>query len=290
MGLIRVLGSIVVGVAVVLVVLVGAAYGVSEYKLRRVWDVQPRPLADSVRLGMEEASRLATVHGCVECHGADLGGGVLADDPAFGRIVAPNLTSEGVGARYNASDWVRAIRHGIDPDGHGLVLMPSEHFYYLPDEQIAAVIDFVQAAEPTSRDLGETRLGPIARALYASGLAQLVSADVIAHDRPPPAAPEAGVTHEYGAHLARACQGCHGANLAGAASGPAPAPNLTPHATGLGPWTEEDFRRAMREGLRPDSSEISEAMPWKAFRAMTDAELAALWLHLRSIPAVAPTG
>ena len=289
MGLIRVLGSIVVGVAVVLVVLVGAAYGVSEYKLRRVWDVQPRPLADSVRLGMEEASRLATVHGCVECHGADLGGGVLADDPAFGRIVAPNLTSEGAGARYNESDWVRAIRHGIDPEGHGLVLMPSEHFYYLPDAQIAAVIDFVQAAEPTSRDLGETRLGPIARALYASGLAQLVAADVIAHDRPPPAPPEAGVTQEYGAHLARACQGCHGANLAGSAAGPAPAPNLTPHATGLGSWAEEDFRRAMREGLRPDSGEISEAMPWKAFRAMTDQELAALWLHLRSIPAVMPT-
>ncbi len=290
MGLIRVLGSMVVGVAVVLVVLVGAAYGVSEYKLRRVWEVQPRPLADGVRLDMQEASRLATVHGCVECHAADLGGSILTDDPAFGRIVAPNLTSEGAGARYEESDWVRAIRHGIDPEGHGLVLMPSEHFYYLSDEQIAAVIDFVQAAEPTSRDLGDTRLGPIARALYASGLASLVAADVIAHDRAPPAPPEAGATQEYGAHLARACQGCHGANLAGSASGPAPAPNLTPHPEGLGSWTEEDFRRAMREGLRPDSSEISEAMPWKAFRAMTELELAALWLHLRSIPAVMPTG
>jgi mono/diheme cytochrome c family protein len=291
MGLIRMLGAMAIGVVVVLLLLVGGAYGVSEYKLRRVWDVQPRPLADSVHLDMQEASRLATVHGCTECHGADLGGSVLTDDPAFGRIVAPNLTAGGNGAgeRYNESDWVRAIRHGIDPDGRGLVLMPSETFYYLPDEQIAAVIDFVKAAEPSNRELGESNLGPIGRALYASGLAPLVAADVIDHARPPPPAPEAGVTEEYGAFLTRACQGCHGANLAGSASGPAPAPNLTPHAQGLGPWEEEDFRRALREGLRPDSSEISEAMPWKAFRAMTDEELAALWLYLRSLPAVAQT-
>ncbi|HSM35959.1 MAG TPA: cytochrome c [Longimicrobiales bacterium] len=291
MGLIRMLGAMAIGVVVTLLLLAGAAYGVSEYRMTRVWEVQPRPLADSIELGMEEASRLATVHGCVECHGEDLGGGVLTDDPAFGRIIAPNLTSggKGAGSRYNTSDWVRAIRHGIDPQGHGLVLMPSEQYYYLPDEQIAAIIDYVEAAEPVSRELGDTRLGPLARALYAGGMAQLLAADVIDHDRPPPPPPAAGVTEEYGAFLARACQGCHGQNLAGGASGPAPAPNLTPHATGLGPWSEEDFRRAMREGLRPDSSEISEAMPWKAFRAMTDEELSALWLYLRSVPAVAPT-
>ena len=291
MGLIRMLGAMAAGVIVVLVMLVGAAYGVSEYKLRTVWEVQPAPLEVAEALSMEEASRLATVHGCTECHDADLGGGVLADDPAFGRIIAPNLTTGGEGAasHYSHSDWVRAIRHGIDPEGRGLVLMPSEFYYFLPDEEIDAIIRFIEAAEPANRNLGETELGPVGRALYASGLAPLVSADHIRHDAAPPPAPPRAATAEYGAHLARACQSCHGKNLAGGAGGPAPAPNLTPHATGLGPWTEEDFRLAMREGLRPDSSEISEAMPWKAYRALTDEELAALWIHLRAVPAVAPT-
>lgn len=291
MGLVRILGAMVVGVVLVFLGLLATAYGVSEYRLRKVWDVQPRPLAASGSVDMEEASRLSTVHGCTECHAPDLGGSVLADDPIFGRIIAPNLTAggDGAAARYNESDWVRAIRHGIDAEGHGLVLMPSEYFYYLPDDQIAAVIAFVKAAEPSNRRLGETTLGPVGRALYASGMAQLVAADVIDHERPPPPPPAAGATAEYGAHLARACQSCHGANLAGGAGGPAPAPNLTAHPDGLGSWTEEDFRTAMRAGLRPDSSEISEAMPWKAFRAMTDDELAALWLHLRSVPAVAAT-
>jgi mono/diheme cytochrome c family protein len=148
------------------------------------------------------------------------------------------------------------------------------------------VIEFVKEAEPSNRRLDATSLGPVARALYASGMAPLVAADVINHDSSPPEPPPVGPTAEYGAHLARACQGCHGENLAGGASGPAPAPNITPHGTGLGDWTEEQFRAAMREGVRPDGSEIAEAMPWKAFRAMTDQELAALWAHLREVPAV----
>ncbi len=289
MGVIRMLGAVVVGAVVVLLGMVTAAYGVSEYKLRKVWDVQPRPLEASGPVDMEEASRLATVLGCTDCHAPDLGGSVLTDDPAFGHIVAPNLTTgaNGAAARYEPSDWVRAIRHGIDDQGRGLILMPSEFFYYLPDDQIAAVIAYVLAAEPSNRDLGRTTLGPIGRALYASGMAPLVAADVIDHARPPPPPPPAGATVAYGAFLARACQGCHGADLRGAARGPAPAPNLTPRAEGLGAWTEEDFRRAMREGVRPDGSEISEAMPWKSFRAMTDEELAALWLHLREVPPVA---
>lgn len=34
---------------------------------------------------------------------------------------------------------------------------------------------------------------------------------------------------------------------------------------GVGSWTEDDFRRALTEGLRPDGSAISEVMPWRAY-------------------------
>ena len=62
-----------------------------------------------------------------------------------------------------------------------------------------------------------------------------------------------------------------------------PASNLTP--AGIGSWTEVDLTRALREGKRPDGSQLDEFMPWKVFRGMTDAEIHAVWLYLRSVPA-----
>ena len=40
----------------------------------------------------------------------------------------------------------------------------------------------------------------------------------------------------------------------------------------------------MRTGRRPGGAELHEFMPWREFRHMTDAELSALWLYLRSVP------
>ena len=40
----------------------------------------------------------------------------------------------------------------------------------------------------------------------------------------------------------------------------------------------------MREGRRPDGRELSQVMPWPLFAEMTDTELQALWLYLRTQP------
>jgi hypothetical protein len=49
-------------------------------------------------------------------------------------------------------------------------------------------------------------------------------------------------------------------------------------------WSVADFVRALREGVRPDGSAISPAMPWKAMGRMTDLELHAIFAYLKSIP------
>jgi len=41
---------------------------------------------------------------------------------------------------------------------------------------------------------------------------------------------------------------------------------------------------AMREGKKPDGADVHEFMPWKIFRSMTDEELSAIWLYLKSVP------
>lgn len=67
------------------------------------------------------------------------------------------------------------------------------------------------------------------------------------------------------------------------------ATNLTPHATGLGSWTEEAFVRAMRTGKHlgdPDKRSMLPPMPWRHYRSMTDADLRAIWSYLRSLPPI----
>jgi hypothetical protein len=66
------------------------------------------------------------------------------------------------------------------------------------------------------------------------------------------------------------------------------AANLTPDVnTGMGIWTEDMFFRAMREGKHMGQSRrIAPAMPWQAISTLHDEDLRAIWLFLRSIPAI----
>jgi hypothetical protein len=66
------------------------------------------------------------------------------------------------------------------------------------------------------------------------------------------------------------------------------AANLTPHALGLGRWSETDFLTALRTGTRPDGTAIDgRSMPWRAVGQASDEELRSLWRYLRSLPPVA---
>src|SRR5689334_9190208 len=88
------------------------AYGYSEVHMSHRFTVPDHPItlrADSATLA--EGKRLVTMRGCVDCHGANLGGSVMFDDPVIGRLAAPNLTLGGRGKDLEPRDWERAIRH-----------------------------------------------------------------------------------------------------------------------------------------------------------------------------------
>jgi mono/diheme cytochrome c family protein len=62
-------------------------------------------------------------------------------------------------------------------------------------------------------------------------------------------------------------------------------PNITPDtATGIGSWTEADFRRALRAGVRKDGQPLYPAMPYENYTKISDADISALWAYLRSVP------
>lgn len=65
--------------------------------------------------------------------------------------------------------------------------------------------------------------------------------------------------------------------------------NLTPDASGIGSWTEENFRTAMREGKYKGLSHnrnLLPPMPWMYFAKMTDEDLSAIFAYLKSIQPV----
>jgi mono/diheme cytochrome c family protein len=63
--------------------------------------------------------------------------------------------------------------------------------------------------------------------------------------------------------------------------------NLTPdNETGIGRWTSDDIITAIRNGKRPDGSELSGVMPSASFARLTDEDAAAIAAFLKSIPPV----
>jgi mono/diheme cytochrome c family protein len=239
---------------------------------------------------------VASRYGCGECHGSDFGGGVMIDDAAIGRILGPNLTAGngGVTAEYRAADWDRIVRHGLKRNGTP-ALMPSQDFRQMSDQELSDIVVFLQSRPPVDRQVPPPKLGPLGKVLLATGKFTL-SADLIgSHDTPHAVMPpEAGLTLEFGRHVAATCMGCHRDDLGG---GPIvggdpswpPAANLTPAPDGLGEWTFAQFARAMREGRRPDGTALRVPMTnvTAYARRMTQTELQALWSYLRSLPAVA---
>ncbi len=63
--------------------------------------------------------------------------------------------------------------------------------------------------------------------------------------------------------------------------------NITPdRETGIGAWSDEDFVRAMREGLAPDGSHYFPVFPYASFAGMTTADLLDIKAWLFAQPAV----
>lgn len=282
----RWIGRAVAGLVLLVVLAVAALYAITTMGIRKTYDFPD----SSVRAATDSASLARGRHlveaigKCQECHDADLGGKLWVDEPAFGRLAGSNLTRGrgGIG-EYSDADFERALRHGVGRDRRPLIFMPSEAFAVLSDEDLAAIIGYLRTLPPVDRELPEPRVGPVARALYLGGNFPLLPVTLIDHEAPR-LTPVPGVTAQYGEYLATVggCRSCHGLALAGDAN--PDAPDIT--VGRIGNWTETDFLRSIRQGTRPDGSVIDpEKMPWVRSGQMTDEEMRAVWMYIRSLPA-----
>jgi mono/diheme cytochrome c family protein len=290
------IGIILGGLIGLIVIALAALYFMGSGKVNAAAEVPDEEF--SAEGGDADRGRvLAGAWGCDGCHGANLGGTEFINEPPFGYLPAPNLTSGegGFAASYTDTDFEHAIRHGVGGDGRKLLIMPSGLLTNMTDVELADLIAYLRSAEAVDNDLGKRAPHPLGLVLFGAGVIpmdELASNGTIDHEAGHAAANPTD-DMALGEYRALVCTECHGDNLNG---GPLPfdpaagtVPNLTP-AGDLGNWTEEDFVRTIREGVTPEGDSLDpELMPWPKFAALTDEELHALWVYISSLDAI-PTG
>ncbi len=294
-GPLKKLALILGGIAGLVCLVVLILYSLGQYRLNRTYTVDPVPiplLTDPEFL--LEGQRIFRYRGCEACHEEDLGGLVYLDNPALGQVITPNLTSGagGIGEERTDIDLLRAVRHGLGPDGKPLLFMPSTEFYYLSERDLGAVLAYIRSAAPVDNQPAPSQLS--ATGFIAMNLTREITflpAELIPHDLPVPTAPEPGLTVEFGEYLALSCPVCHGLGLSGGEIPGFPrewpaAGNLTKGAgSRLLSWGEEGFIDILRDGEKHGRAIHPDYMPWTSYRYFSDLELEAIYLYLTNLPA-----
>jgi len=212
---------------------------------------------------------------CADCHGRALTGA----SPAIPGLLG--LPRDYLNAQFGA--WRDGLRRAREPDCMAQIVQR------LGSDDIAALSGWLSAQPVPQGPVPELARGaPLP--MRCGSVADAALSEPASSDQP--------ATVARGAYLARAgnCAGCHatpgGAPYAGGRGVATPfgtvyAPNLTPDDdTGLGRWSAEDFRRALREGRSKDGRPLYPAFPYPQYTRVTDEDADAIFAFLRSLPAV----
>jgi len=265
--------GIVLGWLIVLMLLAGLVmYPIGMKKITRTY---PNITVESVNIptdadAISRGKHVSVIWACTKCHGEDLSGRLLTNDPVegtiptFGAIPAPNLTSGdgGIGQSYTDTDWVRAIRHGIKANDQAEIYM---YVSTISDQDIGDLLAYLKQIPPVDSDLPSVSYGPLIPILPELGIFT-PAAELIDHNAPHLEEPAPGATLEYGKYLSAICAQCHGNGISNAVKN----------------WKQEDFIRTFNSGVLPDGRQLGSTMSSKTFNEMNDTELTALWLYFTS--------
>jgi cytochrome c553 len=285
---IKLLGFLIGGFLVLAFIALAWIYFTTEARINKFYDVPESSLEipAEAELG-DRMYPLVVVDLCRDCHGQDLAGQILEDDLLVGRLVSTNLTAGqgGIGNVYTPEDWYRALYHGIGRDKRTLIAMPSNDLRSLSEKDMGTIISIIKKTPPVDNVLPEARLGPMGRFFLLQNQ-PILTAEFIDHDQEPMASsPEPAVNAEYGEYLAKMCAFCHGHDYSGSAE-PGAGLNLTPGGN-LAHWTEADFIKTLRTGVTPEEDVLDQdLMPIRIFAKLTDDEMKAIWLFLKTLPPV----
>lgn len=308
---IRILLFVLAGLAVIVV---GFIVFVSTAKIP-VYEVDfPELEIDYTPERVAEGERIVSVL-CLQCHASTdgkLGGGYMSDAKSFGEVYAANITQHpelGI-TGYTDGELAYLIRSGVRRDGQYVPpWMPK--FPLLSDEDLFSVIAFLRSDHPLVEpsDLEQPGSSP---SFFAKMLLR-VALEPLPYPDGPVTAPSPADRVAYGRYLAVGkfdCYSCHSSSFAkldpmlpenskGFFGGgntlfdkemnKVLSANLTmDKETGLGNWTEEEFKMALRFGRKPDGTTIQP--PMMPAPLITDEEASAIWAYLQTIPVISNPG
>lgn len=269
-ALASIIGLIILAAALLWIVSSSKLNARPHAKAERLVQPTPQELADT--------NRKAWTLGCFSCHGKDLRGGKIFDQPMVGTVWAPNLTA--VAAHATDQQLAQAIRQGIGVDGRTLFVMPSEAFQHLSDEDVAALVRMIRATERGGSPTPRNSYGPIGRLGLVLGKFR-TAPDLVSEystEEPYPA----GRQFEAGRQLSMTrCSGCHGPNLEGKEVEPG---ETSPDLTIAGAYELPAFKKLLREGIPAGGRKLPMMGPTARsdLGHLTDTEIEALYDYLRA--------
>lgn len=246
--------------------------------------------------------------GCVSCHVTPgqsdrtrLGGGLALKTP-FGTFNVPNLSphpTDGIGA-WSVQDFVRAMRGGVSPRGeHYYPAFPYTSYQRMSATELADMFAYLRTLPVVPGRAPPHDLPFPFSFRQGLGLWKLAFLD----GRPFQPDPGRSAEVNRGAFLVEGpghCGECHSSrNIAGAiidgrryAGGPDPeggegtTPNITPHASGIAGWTEDDLVEMLTTGKTPNFISVSGSMRSVVANTarLPDADRRAIARYLLSLP------
>jgi mono/diheme cytochrome c family protein len=257
---------------------------------------------------LANGEKMFTIGGCVSCHksvGQDdrlkLGGGLGLKSP-FGTFRSPNISTDkthGIGG-WSELAFVNALMRGVGRNGeHLFPALPYTSYQRMKIEDVRDLWGYVQTLPAVAEPSKPHEVGfpfDIRRSLGGWKLLFM--------DRKPFAPdPSKDAAWNRGAYLVEGpghCAECHSPRnlIGGIKSGERFAggidvetsgwvPNITPHADGIGGWSQSDIAEFLKTGFTPefDSAGGSMAQVIQNTSRLTDEDRAAMASYIATLPA-----
>jgi mono/diheme cytochrome c family protein len=213
------------------------------------------------------------------------------------RNITPDVET-GLGG-WTDGEIIRAVREGVDKHGAGLFpIMPYFIYRNVSDADVQAVVAYLRSTEPVNSVRPEKDID------FPMNLMIRLWPEPLEGPVPTPDINDRQAYGEYLAVVAR-CEFCHtpkdpnsmegfpGRRFAGGMpfflNGKVMyTMNLTPHQSGLGAWTKEQFIQRFKmyaEPMKVDPQDNT-LMNWNAFSGMTEEDLSLLYDYFMTLPPV----
>jgi cytochrome c553 len=182
--------------------------------------------------------RLTYVLGCRGCHGDNLQGHNMEDDPKQAAMYSPNVTR--LLASYSDADFDKLIRHGIPKDGRRFWFMQVETYQFLGDADFAALVAYLRTLKPAGEEQPSFKFNAREYKDVTDGVMGDAKAQIAKYRDHQPV--DLGPQHAWGRHLVQTtCTGCHNNALQGWK-------NFTPNLDIAGAYSKPELIRLLTDG------------------------------------------